>query len=38
VLTGRVIGPDDQAPSGARVEAISVETEIAHWGTDANGR
>jgi hypothetical protein len=39
VLTGRVVGPDGKALSGARVEAISVETEIVRTGvTDANGR
>jgi hypothetical protein len=39
VLTGRVLGPDGQPLAGARVEALSVETEITRSGlTDGNGR
>ncbi|HSJ16333.1 MAG TPA: TonB-dependent receptor [Longimicrobiales bacterium] len=39
VLTGRITGPDGRALSGARVEAISAETEITRSGvTDGNGR
>ncbi len=39
VLTGRVFGPDGQPMSGARVEAVSIETEITRSGlTDRNGR
>lgn len=39
VLTGRVTGTDGKPISGARVEAISIETEISRSVvTDANGR
>lgn len=39
VLTGRVTGPDGNPISGARIEAISAETEMTRSGlTDGNGR
>jgi hypothetical protein len=39
MLTGRVVGPDGKPVVGARVEAISIETEITRSAlTDASGR
>jgi hypothetical protein len=39
VLTGRVVGPEGRPLAGARVEVLSVETEIVRSGlTDSNGR